>query len=233
MPPRNSPPAQRPTAPRGTARPWPVLIQTLQGWSSAPTPLRYSSGSKTGRIWPGQVCPSAAGTAHATHKPHTTHPEALAKSPQTSVAGAAGAAAGCGQDRRESASSRGGQRGRKKGEKEKAVVADSCFQIPSPFPQRRQPASPAELFSTRPQSSWHRLSPAGPHPSRTQLEAAPSPSQRRRERSSALRTDGQRPGRRGWDSCAGVQAHCLFSFQTTRGLCKASASPNSQSKERL
>lgn len=42
--------------------------------------------------------------------PHTNptepHPEALAKSPQTSVAAADGAAAGCGQDKRESVAAR-------------------------------------------------------------------------------------------------------------------------------
>lgn len=192
MPPRNRSAPHSPPQ-HGAARPRPAIIQTLQGWSSAPAPLRYSSSSKTSRIWPSQVCPSAAGTAHATHKPHTTHPEALVKSPQASVAGAAGAAAGCGQDRRESASSQGGQRGRKKGEKQKAVVADSFL------------------------SSRQHL-----HLPNTNDHAALCCAQMVKDQAGGVRI-----------RAAGLRPHRLFSFHTVRGLCKASASQNSQSKEQL
>lgn len=68
--------------------------------------------------------------------PHTNptepHPEALAKSPQTSVAAAEGAAAGCGQDKRESV---GGQESQKERKQTPGVISHSYPRIPPLFSQ--------------------------------------------------------------------------------------------------
>lgn len=64
--------------------------------------------------------------------PAQPHPEALAKSPQTSAVAAEGAAMGCGQDKRESVSRQEGQEERKQTLR---VISHSYSQIPPLFSQ--------------------------------------------------------------------------------------------------